>query len=102
MMRECLPTTEHPYNQQSQVGHQFHGRTKERPDKVDPIVDLDNPMIGSPESFDLALLLGKRLDDPDAGDRIGQHARHVSPSDARQSKVSSQSGANPIHEPNDN
>ena len=58
-------------------------------------------VIGRTETVDLPPLLGKRLDDADARDRVGQHARHLGPGDVGAAETPLEPAAHQIDEPHD-
>ena len=95
MAMKHLPAAERPDDQQAQLGEQRDHRSEERPDDVDAVVDLDHAMIAAAEPLDLAIFLGERLDDADAGNRVGQHAGHLAPGDARQAGNSAAAASAP-------
>ena len=84
-----------PDDGQSQRGQQADDRLKERPQRVDAAIGLEHAIVGRAKSLDLAVFLGERLDDADAGDRVGQHAGHFAPCPRAQGETRAASGCAP-------
>ncbi len=74
-----LPDAKGPDHQQADLGEQGHGRREQRPDLVDPVVDLEVVLIGRPETARFTALLGEGLDHANTRDHVGQHIGHLRP-----------------------
>ncbi len=96
-----LPGAERPDDQQTELGQQVDHRAEERPGVVDPVVGVQHVVVAGAEPLDLASLLGERLDDPDAGDGVGQHAGHLRPGPAPALETAPEPVADLVDEPGD-
>ena len=73
------PDAKAPDHQQADFGHQCHRRREQRPDAVEPVIDLEVVCIGVLEALGFAVFLRKSFDHPDARDGVGQHIGHFGP-----------------------
>ena len=93
-----LPRAESPHHQQSQRGQQADDRLEKSPDGIHAIIGPQHAIVRRAKALDLPLLLGKGLDDPNAGNRVGQHAGHLAPCPHAQGKTATQPVAHPMHQ----
>ena len=100
-MREHSPNAKAPDNQQAGVGQQNHKWAEERPGAIDAVVGMQHSIVDRPKSIDFTLLLSKRLDDANAGNRVGQHAGHCGPRSAAQPELATESTPHVVHQPDD-
>ena len=100
---EDLPDAHDPHDQQAGVGQQRDHRPEERPEPVDAVVGVQHAdsFARRKRSTSRSSLARKCLDDADAGDRVGQHARHFGPGPAGELEPAPQPAADPVDDVGD-
>ena len=96
-----LPDAETPDHQQANFRHQRDRGRKQRPGAIEFVVQRQIELVGLLEAPGLALLLGKGLDDPDAGNGVGQHVGDFRPDPVDLLETGAQTVANGVDQVGD-